>query len=1110
MNIATQSELESLRHVDLNWAVKLTDVWNDALGDVPELHGKIRNEFSQQLDVMTKNSINAPLGWMVVGSGGVGKTHLLGAMRRECTRQGAGFVLVDMTDVRDFWDVVLQGYIDSLQSPFGDQYEYQYEQLLFQFFDSFSAKDQTRKNLDRLTRLGPERLAKNALDIIKYLRKKHGKQVIAFQDSVRALICLNSEDPEIESAGYSWLQGQEIDSDLKDKLGFQRTQLRPMEIVKSLSWLMSLTGPTVVAFDQLDPIVQQVKHYSLEDENDSIQASTARGIVEEIGAGLGAMRDITHNTLVVVSCVEQTLELLKDYVFSTYLDRFEATPRTLKRPDTTQAYENLLRQRLTPVYSEAGIEPPYPTWPFSAQAIADAQNESAREFLKLCSLHRERCFKANEIIELTEFKQVHEEVSNGADHPADFDKLDQLFAQFQSESQSEVLLEEKSDDTVLAPRYQLAMECLITEHREETPMHIDAFVESDFSGGKNQPLHARLRVVDQQNDSSEFHYCLRALQRTHHSAFRTRLKASMTQSGIDKSLSFRKLMILRSSPLPGGAKTAEMTQQFSNAGGLFHEPDGQELAIIDAVYELSKLNDPLFEEWLKNRQPISGTDFAQKLKVNFSGNQPVPEPMAETPVALETDANETHSAVVETAPDVEQVNETITVDAVVEEPVSEETADEDQGVETPTGEITFGTVSSALNGDQIVSMPLKLMKKHTIILGGSGSGKSVTVRRVIEEAALEGIPSIVIDCANDMCEFNQKWDASPSSWRAGDEARAKRFHAQAEQIVWTPGSTSSGNPLVLQPLPDFSSFVDDEEERADAVGMAYDGLRETAIHGNSQKAKNSAGILQNALDYFSKHHPAGGIDQLITLLEEYPLEMSIGITNEEKYAKEMADSLKLAQISNPLLKDTGTPLDPTILFGDDAATSKTRISVISLVKLNSKEKMHSFMNQLAMKLFSWIKKNPTPPNNRAMRGLLVIDEARDFAPSGKGTECKESLVRLAAQARKYGLGLVFATQHPKDIDTKIVGNCATHLYGLNNSPASKATLDELMKDKGGNGSDIAKLKAGQFFVSNNDSKHRKPTKTVVPMSLSRSPEQPAEEDYVMGLASQSSQQLGLS
>lgn len=213
----------------------------------------------------------------------------------------------------------------------------------------------------------------------------------------------------------------------------------------------------------------------------------------------------------------------------------------------------------------------------------------------------------------------------------------------------------------------------------------------------------------------------------------------------------------------------------------------------------------------------------------------------------------------------------------------------------------------------------------------------------------------------------------------------------------------------------------------------------------------------------------------------------------------------VAELMVRAIRPEGTPLAPLVLFGDDRPSNRVRISVISLAWLKTLGAQRSFLNQLSMLLFSWIKKNPHPPNDRALRGLLVIDEAKDFVPSGRASECRESLMRLAAQARKYRLGLIFATQHPKDIETKIVGNCATHLYGRNDSPASLQTLDELMKQRGGSGSDIGRLKKGQFYFCNADAGHPLPFKTQIAMSLT--PGRLLEESELLTKAQASAVQL---
>lgn len=137
----------------------------------------------------------------------------------------------------------------------------------------------------------------------------------------------------------------------------------------------------------------------------------------------------------------------------------------------------------------------------------------------------------------------------------------------------------------------------------------------------------------------------------------------------------------------------------------------------------------------------------------------------------------------------------------------------------------------------------------------------------------------------------------------------------------------------------------------------------------------------------------------------------------------------------------------------------------------------------------------------------MIDESKDFVPSQKASVCRESLVRLAAQARKYHLGLVFATQNPKDIDHRIVANCSTHFYGKVNSPAAIETVRGLIQAKGASGDDVPKLPRGQFYLHNSDADIAFPVKLLVPLCLSRHPSSPLDEASILLKASESRRRM---
>jgi hypothetical protein len=253
-----------------------------------------------------------------------------------------------------------------------------------------------------------------------------------------------------------------------------------------------------------------------------------------------------------------------------------------------------------------------------------------------------------------------------------------------------------------------------------------------------------------------------------------------------------------------------------------------------------------------------------------------------------------------------------------------------------------------------------------------------------------------------------------------------------------------------------------------------------------------------------------GLDSFIELLNDLPTEANGGFNHAHKHAQQMADQLRGIKATNPLMNEQHGGLDPSQLFGLNNPSVKTRISVINFVGLLSLESQQEFLNQLAMTLFTWIKKYPASPD-QPLRGLLVIDEAKDFVPSMRSTPCKESLVRLAAQARKYGLGLIFATQTPKSVDSGIIGNCSTQFYGQANAPAAIETIEEMIRQKGGEPrQDIARLGTGNFYFHSekiNGEVLAQPIKIKSPFCLSHHPNAPLDEAEILHRAQQSKQNL---
>jgi DNA helicase HerA-like ATPase len=203
----------------------------------------------------------------------------------------------------------------------------------------------------------------------------------------------------------------------------------------------------------------------------------------------------------------------------------------------------------------------------------------------------------------------------------------------------------------------------------------------------------------------------------------------------------------------------------------------------------------------------------------------------------------------------------------------------------------------------------------------------------------------------------------------------------------------------------------------------------------------------------------------------------------------MGSLLREHSESNPLWQSQGTPLNPAVLFDAEGPSERARVSVINLSALPTVEEQQTLINALAMALFGWISRNRASAE-RPLRGLLVFDEANDFVPTARATPCKESLLKLVRQGRKYGLGLVFATREPTSIEHTVLANCATQIHGKASSPLAIERMRSQLQVRGGKGDDIARLQPGEFYVTSDGMSV--PLKTATHTCLSWHPQLPMD------------------
>ena len=310
--------------------------------------------------------------------------------------------------------------------------------------------------------------------------------------------------------------------------------------------------------------------------------------------------------------------------------------------------------------------------------------------------------------------------------------------------------------------------------------------------------------------------------------------------------------------------------------------------------------------------------------------------------------------------------------------------------------------------------------------------------------------------------------------------------------MWTPRLTT-GRPLSFAPLSGLSDVAEDPDEFEIALDNAVASLvPRSGLPGSGARLSQGRAVLKEALSAYVQRG-RGALKGFLGYLSALPADVS-RLASGGKLAADIAQTLLAETVNDPMLGGTGEAVDPSVLL-QPAGSQRARISVISLVGLPNDEQRQHFVNQLQMALFAWVKKHPA--GDRPLGGLFVMDEAQNFAPSAGRTATTDSTLALASQARKYGLGLVFATQAPKGLHNQIPGNATTQFFGLLNAPAQIAAARGMAAQKGGDARGIARLRPGEFFAASDAVAFQR---VRSPMCLSHHPRSPMTQEEVLELA----------
>jgi len=365
---------------------------------------------------------------------------------------------------------------------------------------------------------------------------------------------------------------------------------------------------------------------------------------------------------------------------------------------------------------------------------------------------------------------------------------------------------------------------------------------------------------------------------------------------------------------------------------------------------------------------------------------------------------------------------------------------------------------------------------HGVCVGMTGSGKTGLCLSLLEEAAIDGIPALMIDPKGDLGnllltfpgltakEF-QPWvneeDARKAgasvadfaakeaeNWKKGlaewgqDGDRIRRLRDSAEFAIYTPGS-NAGRPLsVLKSFaaPPEAVRSDAETFRDRVSGTVSSLLGLLGIEADPVQGREHI-FLSTLLGAAWTDGKDVALGELIRLIQNPPV-TRVGVMDVESVfpAKER---FAFAMRVNNLVASPGfaawmegEPLDVAALLHTPAG--KPRMSIISIAHLNDAERMF-VVSLLLNQVVSWMR---TQPGTTSLRALIYMDEIFGYFPPVANPPSKQPLLTLLKQARAFGVGVLLATQNPVDLDYKGLSNAGTWFIGRLQTERDKARVME--------------------------------------------------------------------
>jgi len=384
----------------------------------------------------------------------------------------------------------------------------------------------------------------------------------------------------------------------------------------------------------------------------------------------------------------------------------------------------------------------------------------------------------------------------------------------------------------------------------------------------------------------------------------------------------------------------------------------------------------------------------------------------------------------------------------------------------------FDLSKKALTNDLVLYDSSDLVT-HALCVGMTGSGKTGLCIDLIEEAAIDGVPSIVIDPKGDLtnllltfpelkasdfapwvdqdearragkspeafaAEQAERWKKGLAEW-GEDGARIQRLRDAAEFTIYTPGSSAGVPVSVLRSFAPPASTTGDQTELLNESAQTTTSALLTLAGIEADFKSREHVLVSNILLAAWSAGESLDLAAIVQRVQKPPM-ARIGVIDTDSFFPPK-ERFAFAMSVNALLAApgfeswmSGDPLDAGAFL--HTAAGKPRVSIFSIAHLDDGQRMF-FVTLLLNAVVAWMR---SQTGTSSLRALLYMDEIFGYFPPVANPPSKPPLLSLLKQARAFGVGVVLATQNPVDLDYRGLANIGTWWLGRLQTERDKTRL----------------------------------------------------------------------